>query len=164
MADAQNKRTWDRMEGETDKAYAAFQAYLHLGPDRSIDAAWHHCNPGAKPERRATSHWYSWSAKFHWVDRSRAYDNHVADRLLSEHEDLRARIVRRSKQAIEKAVDRTYDLLHTAGDLREISSALNSLTQTLQRLQPQGEPKPTPEQLRAGTPSYTDEWLETNNE
>ena len=31
------KEPWDRQDGETDKAYRAFEWYLHLGPLRSLE-------------------------------------------------------------------------------------------------------------------------------
>lgn len=73
---------WERREGESPSAYAAFCAYYVLPPqERSIDAAW---KSAAKPRqkrdgKRAPGNWAKWSSQFNWVKRAAAHDEHLAE-------------------------------------------------------------------------------------
>lgn len=63
-------QAWHRLPGEGEKAYEAFETYLHLGKDRSID----NVSTALVKSRSLLS---KWSAKYDWVDRARAYDNAI---------------------------------------------------------------------------------------
>lgn len=64
------KQIWTRREGESSIAYEAFKAYLHLGKDRSLQAA-------ADDQGKSQSMMARWSHTHRWVERSRAYDSYV---------------------------------------------------------------------------------------
>jgi hypothetical protein len=70
--DTRNK--WDRLDGESDKAFAAFCVYRDLGAERSVDAAYQKHSKTTSKTR--PPHWLKWSAKYHWVDRVKAWDDH----------------------------------------------------------------------------------------
>ena len=85
-----NEPAWFRLDGETNKSFAAFQHYLHLAPsERSIERAY--LQTGGKPvenrgEDRYPSGWSEWSRTFDWVKRVAAYDDHLAARAFLERE------------------------------------------------------------------------------
>lgn len=158
MEDATDKQPWERIEGETDKAFAAFQVYLCLGPARSIDIAWRSITPTAEPRQRAPRWWLTWSSKYRWVSRTQAYDDHMASLYRAEHEDINLRIVEKSKRTIERAIDKSYNLLDTAGDLREIATSLNSIANSLKLFQPAQAQEAGPARVE-----YNDPWLESDD-
>lgn len=69
-------KPWDQQNGETREAYAAFWAYLELGPQRSIDKAWAGTKQGQNRDKRAPSYWGEWSKKWCWVERANVWDEH----------------------------------------------------------------------------------------
>ena len=77
-----NKRTeqpWERQKGESAQAFEAFSLYLEMGADRSIRAVAQECTKSVSLIRR-------WSSTYHWVERCRAWDNHI------QHEAKKAAI------------------------------------------------------------------------
>lgn len=64
----------DPLPGETSTAYAAFVAYVRLGPDRTMEAAAK--NLGRKTVRPLET----WSSRFAWLRRARAWDVQEAKR------------------------------------------------------------------------------------
>lgn len=78
---------WDRMDGESGKAYAAFCVYRDLGKGRSVDVAYWVASGyqvGSTPKlangiaRRArTGQWQAWSVAFSWPARATAYDTYL---------------------------------------------------------------------------------------
>jgi hypothetical protein len=86
-------KTYDRSDGETSKAYAAFTIYRNMGVSRSLKATTEKYYSAECPSnvRRAKGmrHIEEWSSKYNWVARCKDYD---ADReqerrqIKSEHE------------------------------------------------------------------------------
>lgn len=74
---------WDRQPGETSKAFEAFRAYLLLGAGRTIPLA-------AGQVGKSTAHLQAWSTRNHWLDRSVAYDNHLASAADAARNKVRA--------------------------------------------------------------------------
>lgn len=77
-----NKRTeqpWERQKGESAQAFEAFSLYLEMGADRSIRAVSQECSKSVSLIRR-------WSSTYHWVERCRAWGNHL------QHEAKKAAI------------------------------------------------------------------------
>ena len=78
-----NKRTechpWERQKGESTQAYEAFSVYLEMGADRSHQAVSQECSKSISLIRR-------WSNAYNWVERCRAWDNHL------QHEARKAAI------------------------------------------------------------------------
>jgi hypothetical protein len=71
---------WDRQPGESEGAYRAFVFYRDMGPDRNLIAT----NAGVRKVRdQGTKRGVSggcislWSSKWKWVERCRAWDNHL---------------------------------------------------------------------------------------
>lgn len=76
----------------------------------------------------------------------------------AEHEDINLRIVEKSKRTIERAIDKSYNLLDTAGDLREIATSLNSIANSLKLFQPAQAQEAGPARVE-----YNDPWLESDD-
>lgn len=67
---------WDRLDGETAKAWAAFCAYRDLGPKRSIVQAYRRAT-GNEGAAQAPGRWNGWSSQFGWIERATLYDAHL---------------------------------------------------------------------------------------
>lgn len=67
---------WEKREGETPKAFAAFCVYRDMGADRSLDAAWR-VQKGAD-SGTAPTYFTDWSAKYNWGRRVGLYDEHLS--------------------------------------------------------------------------------------
>ncbi len=72
---------WDRRVGETAAAYRAFQVYLELGTERSLNAAYAaRRQEGVKraSSKRASGSWVRWCRENSWPKRAQAWDDFVA--------------------------------------------------------------------------------------
>lgn len=69
---------WDRVPGETSRAYEAFCAFRDAGPSRKMDKVWRafEAEHGrVVPEhRRCASSWWEWYRRFDWKARAEKYD------------------------------------------------------------------------------------------
>lgn len=76
---------WGRRDGESERAYVAFLAFLNLGEHRTVLDAYRQCK--GKPEVTQTGGtWSRWVKDHRWFDRARDWDNHQA-RIRQEGED-----------------------------------------------------------------------------
>lgn len=70
-------RAFERVEGETQKAYQAFQKYLELGPERTLalatDAVYGRYAGGKR--RQPAGQIVKWSQRFDWHKRAQAWDD-----------------------------------------------------------------------------------------
>lgn len=128
---------WERLPGESSKAYEAFCIYRDLGVDRSIEkTAKSRLKPGSYSWLR------NWSSKYNWVERARAYDDYLEREKRKEQEKAILEMVERhTKEAMalqQKALERLKSL-----DPNELSTrdVLNYLMEAmkLERLS-RGEP------------------------
>jgi hypothetical protein len=77
MSDRETRSPFDRLPGESPRAFAAFVAYRDLGPGRSLDAACRQLGGQRESNKRATTGRVGkWSSRYKWVERCRAYDAH----------------------------------------------------------------------------------------
>lgn len=65
-------RAFERLPGETDKAFAALRVYLELGSERSLDAV-------SKTLHKSVTFLARWSTRWNWVARAGVYDNYMAN-------------------------------------------------------------------------------------
>lgn len=75
---------WERQQGETTKAYAAFCVYRDLGPDRSLEKVRKEYEKNGK--KISVKFLGRWSAKYNWVERARAYDDYLDYKKREEQE------------------------------------------------------------------------------
>jgi hypothetical protein len=61
---------WVRQPAESSEAHSAFLAYRDAGPDRSLESVSHSLNKSCTILGR-------WSARHGWVERVRAWENHL---------------------------------------------------------------------------------------
>jgi len=73
-------QVWDRQPGESNPAYGAFCVYRDLGPQRSIAKA-------CRELKKSKSTVAPWSAKFEWVERTKAWDD-FCDRQQRERDQV----------------------------------------------------------------------------
>ena len=89
---------WERGKNEPEREYQAFLTFLHLGPPRSLYAAyrdWKAAKDGSRSAGRSApapprnghsapriappANWKRWQEEFRWKERAAAYDRWVAD-------------------------------------------------------------------------------------
>lgn len=70
------RKPWEQRDGEPDAAYKRFLAYLRLGPQRSLEAAYraHGKAPEGSKRPRVPGQWKRDSAAYEWRKRADAYD------------------------------------------------------------------------------------------
>ena len=105
---------WDQIEGETHKAYAAFSAYLALGPWRSHRALADKLYAGRIAGVRTIE---GWSGRNRWVERARAWDKAQAALI---REELSAQRLELARQVMLNAA-KLNDVIEGA-DLRGVSA------------------------------------------
>ena len=79
MPNKRTERPWERQKGESAQAFEAFFLYLEMGADRSIRAVSQELGKSKTLIDR-------WSRTHNWVERCRAWDNHI------QHEAKKAAI------------------------------------------------------------------------
>jgi hypothetical protein len=140
---------WDPMEGESAKAYAAFELYRRLGPERTVEEAWRQywTRPGTRRGHASTftvprvmPYFSKWAVQWRWRERALAWDAEQAeiergqrlDRELQERareheEEIRQRQLMREEARAARALARRV-LLRTlqtveAGQLDQMNVA-----------------------------------------
>ncbi len=94
---------WDRQSGESRQAYAAFRGYVEAGPTRSAAKVAAECGKTPRLIER-------WSARWSWVARAGAYDEHTAavfdDELVVRRREAAVRHARIAVAMQEKLAER----------------------------------------------------------
>jgi hypothetical protein len=90
------KQPWDRLTGESSKAYAHFCLYRDMGVNRSIRQL-----PSVSGCTSVVRQLNRWSSRWRWVERSQCYDDHLQyqDRLRQE-KDRKDMLTRHGKIAV----------------------------------------------------------------
>lgn len=68
MPKTEERKLWERQEGESAKAFAAFVVYRDLGDKRSLEKV-------SQNLAKSLPFIKSWSSKYNWVKRAAAYDD-----------------------------------------------------------------------------------------
>lgn len=107
-------RPWDRREGESSRAYAAFVAYRDMGAARSLDAVYRKLYKPQQSTGRAAGFINDWSADWDWVARARAWDDHVER---ARQDAFIAESAARNRQHAAEAAQLQVELLARIRDL-----------------------------------------------
>jgi hypothetical protein len=84
------KRAWDRLPGESSKAYHHFCLYRDMAASRSLRQM--AGVPGCTSVRRQLNRW---SSRWQWVERCRQYDEHLEYQLRTQQEKERREMSKR---------------------------------------------------------------------
>lgn len=90
-------KSYDRQDGETIKAYAAFCIYRDLGTQRSIRETVKRYYSGDSPAN--IRHLERWSSKYQWIYRCKDYDR---DEEILERERVRSRNIDEHDRELEQ--------------------------------------------------------------
>ena len=135
MKNREQIHPWDRQEGESAAAYLAFQAYLGLGPKRSLDAAYrgrYQKSNKKVTNERASGTWRKWSAENKWADRAAAWDawqgkqvrDGIAEGLRDDGEQDGRQVVSRYRALLEELCGAAAELIAKARKrLRELEDS-----------------------------------------
>lgn len=74
---AANLKPWEQQPDESGTAFLAFQAYLKLGPSRTVRDAYRQRTGNAQATQAGGS-WNKWVKQHRWQERARAHDDHIA--------------------------------------------------------------------------------------
>jgi hypothetical protein len=100
---------WEQRDDESSKAFAAFVAYLELGPERSIDKAAQ--QSGIKTSSTRARWWLEWSRRFDWVARARAFDAHEFAERIAARDQVREEVRQMFIDGAKRAAKRILDLI-----------------------------------------------------
>jgi len=170
---------WERQQGESAKAFDAFECYRMLGPDRSLQAAWekHYTRPGTLLARQRKGkeqagqfpgYWGAWATKWRWRERAAAWDEEVATlardqeldrelraRMADQEEDLRQRKLMKEEARAARAVARQLlrRIMQGVGAGQLDGMKVPALLPHLQRISALLETGQKLDRLAAGEPS-----------
>lgn len=105
---------WNRLPGESTRAYHKFITYLKLGPTRTMRATGEAL--GAVDGVNGVKRHYD---KFQWKQRAEAYDVYLADRDIANHEEKRDGITERLFKNAHNYVETIENLSQGICDLGE---------------------------------------------
>ena len=74
---ADYRKPWDRMPGESDKAFHAIECYLDMNYWERIDLYAYRKYVGNPDASHVSETWLSWKEEFFWEERVSAYDRHI---------------------------------------------------------------------------------------
>jgi hypothetical protein len=112
--DIQKRELWDRLENEPERAYRAFESFLHLpSSERTLLAAYrqHVDNPDVT---KPSDTYSGWSHRFAWRERAAAYDDHLASLRREAYERVIEEEAARQAREVEKARGRYNELMTMA--------------------------------------------------
>lgn len=103
---------WERLPGETDLAFSAFQDYRDMGPARSV--------PKLTDMGHSHSSVKKWQSRWAWIERARRFDEHMdrirQDRYITGIEEMahrHARDAAKTIKALMVPIDALVDALET---------------------------------------------------
>jgi hypothetical protein len=121
---------WSRMAGESAAAHQAFIRYRDLGARRSLLAVHETDRDGANlgPKSPAISALKEWSSAHSWVERCRAWDNH----LQGERDKVAASEARKWERRRQSEIEKTWQCGETLAALVDQGLRLPLLTKTVE--------------------------------
>jgi len=77
---SKEKQPWDKLPGETERAYDTFLAFVRLPPHRRRYKDLREATqPDEKKRKHIPGHWSKWRSTWKWDERARARDQHILD-------------------------------------------------------------------------------------
>jgi hypothetical protein len=111
----ETRQPWDQMEGEPDRWYGRFQAYVGLGIMRTLK------NAAAEAGRQARGEplelggtWSVVSHRWHWRERAHAWDVHQRELLALSERNTRLALHGRRVERMEDYLDAVCEVLDAA--------------------------------------------------
>ncbi len=92
------KLPWEKKEDETSKSYHAFCLYRDMGPERTHDRV----RQRLERPKGYLGYIQKWSAKYDWVKRAEAYDEHLERMQMAHMAELRRRRNEETLKTCEK--------------------------------------------------------------
>jgi len=145
--------SWERLPGETSKAFAAFCAFRDAGLERSIrkavESALKSGEKNASTQDKKYNVWRNWSNQFHWRERAADYDRYI-EKL--KQEELRKTIEAQGEKhravtgKMLDVVSKKLDLMNpedlTQGNLTEwVQTAIKTEREAAGLVAPNGKPE-----------------------
>ena len=121
------KKPWQRWPDETDTAYHRFSIYLKLGQKRSLEKVRQELGKTTAYKRQLEL----WSSKYSWVDRCRAYDEHLVLKSLKNKEQILDRGMARLLNMMDKALDELESILDSSDVIPVGQNQTQIITQKL---------------------------------
>lgn len=123
MPKRSDTKPWERQEGESAKAYEAFQCYLNLGETRSQRLV----SEQLSKSRQLISRW---SANYQWVERVAAYENDLqrqahaeavkkARQMANRHISIAMKMQQKALEALKEMDPREIDPKNLVAFIRE---------------------------------------------
>lgn len=102
MADSAKRAIYERLPDETPTAFQAFQHYRDSPPnDRSIVKTYRAVT-GIEDAKKPSGRYSQWSKKHRWLERAKAYDDHLDKIQTGTAEGLQARKITEYRERAEK--------------------------------------------------------------
>jgi hypothetical protein len=105
-ADAITPLPWERQPGESARSFGAFCLFRDIGPRRSHAECCRRFYGGGTGNLRQIS---TWSARRQWLERCRAWDDHLDALARHEQERQRKEMVERHARAAQAAFDKAEE-------------------------------------------------------
>jgi hypothetical protein len=122
--------SWERLDGETPLAFAAFCAFRDVGPERNIRKAVENTEKDEAKKGKRYRVWRNWSTQFRWRERAADYDRYMEK--LKQHE-LRKTIEaqgEKHRQVTGKMLDVVSKKLDTINPADLSQTSVNEWVQT----------------------------------
>lgn len=130
------RQPWEILDGEGDAAFEAFTIYSRLIPSersaaKACELYWaneRRAESGRKTTSSRSTQFSEWCAKFSWVDRARALDNHRAlveqEAWDNEMRRLTKGFVKKQSKALDLFLDRLTEFLSYPMSERVVSNPI----------------------------------------
>jgi hypothetical protein len=115
------RESWEKLKGESYKAWEAFTVYRDMGPTRTLARAGQHLGKG-----RAIIE--EWSAKHHWVDRASDYDEYLDRQQREVMEDARRKMLETHAEVASTMVAKASQRLTGDPDNNVLALNVNRLS------------------------------------
>jgi len=108
---------WERQSDESPEAYRAFCFYRSLGSEkRSLEAVACKASKRLRKGKSTPGYINGWSAKYHWVERAAAYDDHLDEIRRKADEKAIVEMSKKHAEGMRKIFDKGLKRIEGLGD------------------------------------------------